>query len=201
MTPELAYGRHYGPPAWNARLAAVLLLLYMDRGQWRVPLTMRPDHMVDHAGQISFPGGMHECGETAEACAVREYEEELGPTMDALSILGRLTPVYVFASNFWVTPCVATVVRRPSFRPNPDEVARLLEYDLTSILDPARRAKQVIRRSGIEFTTLHMRCGEDRIWGATGMILAEFAQVVADAINRPGGFSSPLLDERAEDAE
>ena len=53
---------------------AVLVLLYTEQLRWFVPLTLHPDHMIDHAGQVSLPGGTHECGETAEHCAVRQMK-------------------------------------------------------------------------------------------------------------------------------
>ncbi len=118
LTSELAYGRHFGPPAWNARQAAVLVLLYPHAQAWRVPLTQRPEHMIDHAGQISLPGGTNECDESPEQCAVREYTEELGTRRaQVVQLVGRLSPLYVFASNFWVIPCVAVTERASGVSP------------------------------------------------------------------------------------
>ncbi len=78
FAPPLSYGRHFGPPAHDARPAAVMVFLYPRDGQWHLPLTVRPDTMLSHAGQISFPGGMVEAGEATRAAALRELEEELG---------------------------------------------------------------------------------------------------------------------------
>src|SRR5262245_28970580 len=58
--PELSYGRYHGPAPRDARPAAVLLLLYPKDGQWHVPLILRPAHMIDHANQVSLPGGVIE---------------------------------------------------------------------------------------------------------------------------------------------
>lgn len=185
MTSELAYGRHFGPCAWNARRASVLVLLYPRAGQWCLPLTKRPDHMLDHAGQISFPGGTDERNESAECCALREYEEELGVSAREVRILGRLTPLFVFASNFWVTPCVAVTASAPEFHPNAVEVARVIELPLMYLWDPARRGTHTIERRGMRFEARDIVCGQDRIWGATGMILAELAQVTADTLGAP----------------
>ena len=184
LTSELAYGRHFGPPAWNARQAAVLILLYPHARAWRVPLTQRPGHMIDHAGQISLPGGTNECDESPEQCAVREYTEELGTGSAGLQLVGRLSPLYVFASNFWVIPCVAVLSERPAFRPNELEVARLIELPLERLWDPQGRSTHVIARRGIRFRARDIVYGEDRVWGATGMILAELAQVTAQALGR-----------------
>jgi 8-oxo-dGTP pyrophosphatase MutT (NUDIX family) len=185
LASELAYGRHFGPPLWNARHASVLVLLYPHHHGWCLPLTKRPDHMVDHAGQISLPGGTNECDESAERCALREYAEELGAALESVQVVGRLSPLYVFASNFWVTPCVAVTPECPTFHPNAVEVARLIEMKLPQLWDPAGRSTHVIERRGIRFRARDILCGEDRIWGATGMILAELADVTAEAMGVP----------------
>lgn len=185
MASELAYGRHFGPPLWNARHAAVLVLLYPHHNGWCLPLTQRPEHMIDHAGQISLPGGTNECDESPEQCALREYTEELGAAWEGVQVVGRLSPLYVFASNFWVIPCVAVTSDCPAFHPNAVEVARVIELPLPHLWDPERRSSHVIERRGIRFHARDIVCGEDRIWGATGMILAELAEVSAEVLNVP----------------
>jgi len=179
LTAELAYGRHYGPPAWDARQAAVLILLYPLQGRWHVPLTQLPAHMLDHAGQISLPGGTTECSESSEQCAVREYTEELGVHEAGVHLLGRLSPLYVYASNFWVVPCVAVSPARPAFEPNAQEVARVIELPLAQLWDPRARSSHVIERRGVRFRAQHIVWDSDYIWGATAMILAELAAAVA----------------------
>jgi 8-oxo-dGTP pyrophosphatase MutT (NUDIX family) len=185
FSPPLAYGRHFGPPAQDARAAAVLVLLYPHRDRWKLPLTLRPDHLADHAGQISFPGGAMEEGESPEACAVREYEEELGAGGDSLVHLGRLTPLYVFGSNFLVFPIVAVAGQRPEFVPNPAEVAELLELDLEVLSGLNSRTMEPMRRRGIDYRCPCICCAEHRIWGATSMMLGEFSRVLEDLAQRP----------------
>ena len=71
------------------RGASVLMLLVM-RGEWQVILTQRPETMPSHAGQIAFPGGKREAGESALQAALRETEEEVGLTSSDITVLGRL---------------------------------------------------------------------------------------------------------------
>lgn len=99
--------RHYDVAPPDARTAAVLVLFYPHKGQWHLPLTLRPAHMVDHAAQVSLPGGAIEPGETAAQAAIREFHEELGGDGQPVNVLGLLSPHYVQASNYLVTPCVA----------------------------------------------------------------------------------------------
>ena len=97
--PRLAFGRHAGPAPDNARRAAVMALLYWDGDQWRVPLTLRPEHFTEHAGQICFPGGGMDPGESPEQAAVREIDEELQIRPDDVTIVGRLSELYIFVTN------------------------------------------------------------------------------------------------------
>lgn len=180
FAPALCYGRHQGPPAQNARQAAVMVLLYPDREHWRLPLTLRPDYLPNHGGQISFPGGQIEAGESIEAAARRELHEELGIDERELRVLGCLTPVYVFGSNFLVTPCVAVLAGEPEFRPCPHEVADLLTPSLDALGDPRCRGSLTIERRGVRFTAPCIRHEQHCIWGATNMMLAEFLAIVAN---------------------
>lgn len=182
LEPDLSYGRHAGPPQVGVRNAAVVIALYQEAGEWRFPLTVRPKSLPLHGGQISLPGGLLEGGEQPHEAALREWEEELGVPADDLVLLGRLSPLYVYVSNFLVEPWVAVVPRRPEFRPNPQEVAEVVEASLATFFEPASHGVHVERRGGLEWTVPHWETHGRHVWGATGMILAEFAVAASEAI-------------------
>jgi hypothetical protein len=99
--------------------------------------------------------------------------------------VGRISPLYVFASNFCVTPCIAVSAARPAFRPNPDEVDRVLELPVASLLDPACRGVHELRCGGICFRAPSIAHDGYHIWGATCMILAELAAVLRELEGDP----------------
>ena len=180
FAPELSYGRHSGPPPRHARRAAVVALLDPSDNSWSIPLTLRPDHLPDHAGQVCFPGGALDPGETYEAAALRELHEELGVETHEVQLAGMLSPLYVFASNFWVTPLVA-VARQPlAFAPNPAEVAELVMLPKQRLLDPKFHGATHIERGGVRFRAPHILCAGHRIWGATSMMLGELRAILQD---------------------
>jgi 8-oxo-dGTP pyrophosphatase MutT (NUDIX family) len=178
--PELSFGRHRGPAELAARPAAVLIALYRRDGHWHLPLIVRPAHMLDHAGQVSLPGGVIERGETARQAALREYAEELGAPSDDVDLLGRLSNLYLFASNFRIEPWVGVVRQLPRFAPNHDEVARVLEVPLRHLLDPGNTGAFERRQGDVRFQAPCFRFDSECIWGATSMVLAELAAVLAD---------------------
>lgn len=171
--PELSFGRHRGPAPAGARPAAVLVVLYPRDDEWHIPLTLRPAHMPDHAGQVSFPGGVIEPGETSREAALREYAEELGAPTDELEILGQLSPLYLFASNFEIAPWVAAAASAPVWRPSDREVERVLEIPLSHLADPRNTGHVERRQRGLGFRAPCFQWEHERIWGATSMILAE----------------------------
>lgn len=134
-------------------------------------LTRRTDHLHDHAGQVSFPGGRAEAGETPEQTALREAEEEIGLKADRLEILGRM-PQYCTVTGFSITPVVGLV--RPPFELALDafEVAEAFEPPLSFLLDTANHQRHEIHYKGLLRHYWAMPWQGYHIWGATaGMIV------------------------------
>lgn len=176
--PELCFGRHFGIPGFRARQAGVFVLLFPADGQWHLPLTIRPQHMQLHPGQISLPGGTANPGEVGPQSALRELHEELGVPDNAVEVLGRLSPLYLFASDFVVTPWIGVVRHRPVWRPSAEEVAEVLEVPLFHLIEPSSRGRHIRRQGGVEISAPHFGWQGERIWGVTSMILGELAAIV-----------------------
>lgn len=174
----MSYGRHSGPAACDAKVAAVLLLLFPTEHGWMIPLTLRQPHLSVHAGQVSLPGGSMEAGESTWDTARRETQEELGWDPRLAQLVGPLSPLYVFNSNYLVHPWVAYTTKRPHFIPNEREVARVIEFPVQPM--PSRNASQrmTIERGKLHFSAPYWECGPLRIWGATYIILSELAAVL-----------------------
>jgi 8-oxo-dGTP pyrophosphatase MutT (NUDIX family) len=178
--PAPRHGRRYDVAPEDARAAAVLVLLYPWRGQWHLPLTLRPGHLPLHPGQISLPGGAVEPGESSRAAAVREFCEELGAAGHSLELMGQLSPLYVEASNYRVEPWVAFSRERPPMEANPAEVEQLLEVPLAHLLDTANFGCHERTRHGQPYSAPHFAWCEHRIWGATCMILGELVTLLEE---------------------
>jgi 8-oxo-dGTP pyrophosphatase MutT (NUDIX family) len=173
FAPELSYGRHFGPAPATARPAAVIALLFRRGGRWHLPLTQRPDHLR-HGGQISLPGGIVEPGESAADAAIRELVEELGARVPC-DMLGQLQDCYVYASDFQITPWLAATTHEMNWLPQAQEVERVVELPLDVLLDRHAIHSMKIERGPLTFLAPCYRFGQDRIWGATAIILAELA--------------------------
>jgi len=178
MGHGLAYGRHYGPIPDDARPAAVLVALHRLPTGWSIPAILRPETMKAHAGQVSLPGGLIESDETVAQTALREFEEELGVPAAEFNVVGQLSPVYVFVSGFEVTPMVAVSPAALAFRPNPHEVAEVVELPLDELCDASRRGRHTIDRRGLKFSVPHFAIAGQQVWGATSLILAEFVALL-----------------------
>mgnify|MGYP001359653724 CR=1 FL=1 len=177
--PSLAYGRHAGPASASARLAAVTVFLYPHQDVPHLALTRRQERLRSHGGQISFPGGSIDAGETASAAALRELEEELGVPSAGLQIAGELSPLFIFNSNFVVTPVVVLAEDRPTFTLQDAEVAELLETPISDLLSPSSHGVHIVRRGAAVMEAPHLEVAGKQIWGATGMILGEFLSLLA----------------------
>jgi 8-oxo-dGTP pyrophosphatase MutT (NUDIX family) len=185
MSPELSYGRHAGPPPHTARHAAVVLLLFRRDGKWHLPLTERPDTLTRHAGQISLPGGAVDVGESSTEAALRELDEELGFNAP-VEVLGQLADCYVFASDFLVTPCVATATHEfePTWRPHDREVKDVVELPIELLLDDQAVGTLTVKRGPLVFRAPCHHVGTTRVWGATSIILNELAALLRQLLEK-----------------
>lgn len=156
------------------RAASVLVPVIDRAGGFTVLFTRRTSHLHDHAGQISFPGGRAEPGDSTPAhTALRETEEEIGLSPSRVEILGALHE-YVTVTGYRVTPVVGLV--RPPFSLTPDEfeVAEIFEVPLDFFLDPANHQRNSVFYEGRQRIYYAMPYREHYIWGATAGMMMNF---------------------------
>jgi 8-oxo-dGTP pyrophosphatase MutT (NUDIX family) len=163
-------------PEWPApareslRKAAVLVGL-IDRGEdYGVLLTLRPDAMPSHGGQVAFPGGRLEAGETALAAALREANEEVGVDPVSVRLLGQ-GDTYLTGSGFAISPFVG--ILPPEFVPIPHEreVAAAFETPLSFLMNPANHQRHEREFRGALRAYYAMPHNGRYIWGATAGML------------------------------
>jgi 8-oxo-dGTP pyrophosphatase MutT (NUDIX family) len=159
---------------------AAVLVPVVDRGvELTVLLTRRTDHLTDHAGQISFPGGRIEAEDaTPEDAALREAAEEIGLAPERVRLLGRLES-HVTRTGFKIVPVVGLVEPPFELVLDPFEVADAFEVPLAFLLDPANHQRHQ-RDVGGRTRHFHaMTHGDHYIWGATaGMLMNLYERLV-----------------------
>jgi len=158
--------------------AGVLVLLYPWKKKLHLVLTKRTPSVLFHQGQISFPGGRQDRGESLEQTALREAREELMIEPAKIKILGELTPLYIPPSNYCIYPIVAAIDQRPEFQPSSHEVAEIIEVPLDQLLDDTNISREVWTIKGIKADVPFYLFKGHKIWGATAMVLAELVELL-----------------------
>lgn len=164
-------------PAEAARPCAVLVPLVLHDDRPSVLLTRRAAHLSSHPGQVSFPGGRIEPGESPEQAALREAMEEVGLDPRWPELAGRM-PVQRTMTGFEITPVIGLL--RPGFAlaPDPGEVALAFELPLSTLLDPAAPRRECAEWKGELREYWVWPHEQEFIWGATATILVELARVL-----------------------
>jgi 8-oxo-dGTP pyrophosphatase MutT (NUDIX family) len=165
LTPDQARAL----PAGGKVDAAVLIPLYWDERGPVAVFTERQADLRKHAGEISFPGGRQDPGESLLETALRESEEEIGLPRDRVEVLGALPPMGTFVSNYRIHPFVGHVPHDLTWSVSEREVAAVLEFGLDD-LRAVHRAERLWRK-GVPIRTSTYTVGEHLIWGATARIL------------------------------
>ncbi|HYM82856.1 MAG TPA: CoA pyrophosphatase [Candidatus Dormibacteraeota bacterium] len=169
-------------PATARRAAVLALIVPGDDGDARIVLTERVDRGGHHSGEVSFPGGSLEPEDADEvAAALREATEEIGldPAAVDVRVAGTLEPFWIPVSDFHVTPVVAVAARRPDYRAQPAEVARILEAPLDAFVPGARIVivEREVRGWRLRYGAYPI--GDLLVWGATARILGQLGALVA----------------------
>jgi len=134
-----------------------------------------------HGGQISFPGGQREPHDKdLKETAIRETEEELGLSREHFEVLGPISKVYVFVSDFNVQPYVGYAKEPLVFAPQKSEVDYVINYPLKKLVtNPILSKDHTIRGFTLKDIPYYNLQGET-LWGATGMMTAEFLKIIND---------------------
>jgi 8-oxo-dGTP pyrophosphatase MutT (NUDIX family) len=165
------------PPGADSRQAAVLVPVLLEPEGARLVYTVRKDHLQDHAGQISFPGGSSEPGDgSLLETALREAEEEIDLSPDLVEVIGELEEMYIPPSDFRVSPFVGLLPPEAELVLQPDEVEEIFTVSLDELMSPETFRKALLRRDGrdYEVPVFAVRGSNRRreIWGATAAMTA-----------------------------
>lgn len=195
LAPEVLRQRFQIPPIWQPEItdesrqvmvadiiakrqaagkvteAAVLIPLLLKDDGLSVLLTQRTNHLRDHAGQISFPGGRMDPGDAGpNDTALRESQEEIGLEPSRVEIIGHM-PQYLTVSGYSVTPVVGLVQAQAEYVLDEFEVADVFEVPLQFLMDPANHQVRMWQSEQGSRRFYAMPYENRFIWGATAGML------------------------------
>ncbi len=185
MTPTIR-GKSFknmSPPK-HARQSAVMILVIGTGGQsdFEILFTLRHSQMRSHSGQISFPGGRLDGGETHTQAALRETHEEVGVAGDSIKIIGQISPIYIPPSKSILHPIVGYTSELNELILSESEVAEAFTVKISDLQNPEKRKRKPWDFSGgiradVPYFDVHQSVP---LWGATAIILSEFLDILDD---------------------
>lgn len=173
LNPDVAL-----PEGRKLRPAGVLIAVEKTGDDWFIYLTKRSSALKHHPGQVAFPGGKQDDGDTdIAATALREAQEEIGLPSANVTVLGEL-PFHETVTSFRVTPVLARVDTAFDIMREPGEVDEVFTVPLSHVLDPTSFLVQSRRWQGRQRSYYVVPYGPYYIWGATARILRGWADAV-----------------------
>ncbi|MGH2787041.1 MAG: NUDIX hydrolase [Actinomycetota bacterium] len=173
----------------DARDAAVLIPI-IGSPEPTLVLTVRTETLSSHSGQISFPGGSIDPGESSAEAALREAHEEVGIEPAAVEVLGELDSIPTYVSGYVIDPVVGWVHEPPDLVPNPAEVAEVLTIPIVDFVEDIR-AGAGFTHAGQTYPTEAWIWNDRVIWGVTARLMRSFLTLLSDVGLAPAPGPAP----------
>jgi len=166
--------------------SAVMVLLYPKGGEYCILLNKRSEQVEHHKGEISFPGGARDPEDRDPLeTALRETEEEMGINRDDITVIGEMDEV-VTRSNFLMNVFTGTIKYPYPFKPSAIEIAEVLEFPVSALIDTANRRTETRWDDGHPATSYSYVHQEHVVFGATARILQSCIDILDDRLEREG---------------
>ena len=171
----------------SSQNAGVLILLYPKNAEIYTTLIKRPVYKGVHSGQVSLPGGKFEEDKDISIVetAFRETQEEIGVLKNSISLVGKLTPLYIPVSDIHVQPVIGCLSQEPQFTADAREVDKIYKINIQELLTPECIDEDEIIMSDRKVTAPYYKFNHLQIWGATAMILSEYFEIHHKIIMNP----------------
>ncbi len=176
------------PTFAEARHSAVLVVLHDGPDGPEALLTKRSMHLRHHRGEISFPGGRMEPGETPAQAALREAWEEVALDPERVTVHAELDHLSTVVSQSYIVPVVATVASRPDLRAHQAEVDEILWVPLSELAHPAAFREERWGIPPLDHPVYFFEITDETIWGATARMLH---QLLNEAYGPPATRTTP----------
>lgn len=161
----------------TAHPSSVLIALFPEEDEdLHVIFTLRTES-IRHAGQISFPGGRTEGGESLIETALRETEEEVGIKRTKIEIACNLTPLYLHRTDNQITPYVGFLEKRPHLKPNPAEVKEAFTTPIRKLVSEENFVVEKWKLSNAIYKVPYWNIHSVPLWGATAMMMSELLEL------------------------
>lgn len=151
------------------RRSAVLVPFICRDGRWHLLFTRRTDELEHHRGQVSFPGGASDGGETPVETALREVHEEIGIPSSDISVLGEIDEIWT-PSRYVISPVVGIIRSLEKLAPNPAEVSRVFTAPLAFLADEGNAEIRTVSVNEFTRDVYYYHYDNETIWGATAFI-------------------------------
>ena len=176
MSPQGVRGFPVNAKSVNA---AVLVLIFPENNEPSIVFMKRLDYEGHHGGQVSLPGGKYDWSDLSlQQTALREANEELGIDSNSIEIIGVLSKLKIPVSGFTVYPYIGFIKEKPHWNPNPNEVSYLIEAPISLLTNPLSVKSEMrdLHRSILNVPFYEIN--NEKIWGATAMIISEFIDLL-----------------------
>lgn len=181
-TRERLAGRRRRVVPLGPLVRAAVLVPLIDRDGPCLVFAKRTDRVGTHRGQISFPGGALDPADPSLLdTALRESEEEVGLPRRAVEPLGALDDTETVATQFVITPWVGVVREPVVWRPDGEEIEKVIEVPFAALVEPANARVERLEREGVVREVYFYDYGGETIWGATARIVKDYLDLVTGA--------------------